>query len=144
MAKTRNGVEIAGETATALNEIVSGIGKVSDLVAEISAAGKEQAEGIGQVNTGLGQIDQVTQQNTANAEESAAAAEELSSQAEELRRLLQQFRLDNQESSGVQSQKKSPSRAIPAPQPDRKDRPQNTTDKGAPKIDLDDDEFGRY
>ncbi|WP_052464956.1 methyl-accepting chemotaxis protein [Geoalkalibacter subterraneus] len=144
VAKTRNGVEIAGETATALNEIVSGIGKVSDLVAEISAAGKEQAEGIGQVNTGLGQIDQVTQQNTANAEESAAAAEELSSQAEELRRLLQQFRLDNQESSGVQSQKKSPSRAIPAPQPDRKDRPQNTTDKGAPKIDLDDDEFGRY
>ncbi len=144
VAKTRNGVEIAGETATALDEIVSGIGKVSDLVAEISAAGKEQAEGIGQVNTGLGQIDQVTQQNTANAEESAAAAEELSGQAEELRRLLQRFRLDNQESSGGQGPGKSTSRAMPAPQPAPKSRPQPTTGEGTPKIELDDDEFGRY
>jgi methyl-accepting chemotaxis protein len=144
VAKTRNGVEIAGETATALDEIVNGIGKVSDLVAEISAAGREQAEGIGQVNTGLGQIDQVTQQNTANAEESAAAAEELSGQAEELRRLLQRFRLDNQENSGMQVPNKVTSRAMPAPQTDPNSRPQLATDKGTPKIDLDDDEFGRY
>ncbi len=52
--------------------IVSGTTKVSDLVAEIEAASKEQSEGIGQVTEGLGQIDQVTQQATANAEETAA------------------------------------------------------------------------
>jgi hypothetical protein len=33
---------------------------------------------------------------------------------------------------------------MPAPQPDTKSHPQPATDKGAPKIDLDDDEFGRY
>ncbi len=94
--KTENGAHIADSTAAALGEIVSGITKVSDLVAEIAAASNEQAEGISQVNQGLGQIDQVTQQNTANAEESAAAAEDLSSQAQNLRQMLERFTLKNQ------------------------------------------------
>lgn len=91
--KAENGAAIADKTAKALEEIVSGITRATDLVGEIAAASSEQAQGIGQVNQGLGQIDQVTQQNTANAEESAAAAEELSGQATELRRLLSRFRL---------------------------------------------------
>jgi methyl-accepting chemotaxis protein len=91
--KTENGANIANATADALKEIVAGITKTSDLVAEISAASNEQAQGIAQINQGLEQIDQVTQSNTASAEESAAAAEELSGQAMELQRLLQQFKL---------------------------------------------------
>jgi methyl-accepting chemotaxis protein len=79
-----------------LGEIVAGITKVSDLVAEIAAASNEQAQGIAQVSQGLGQIDQVTQQNTASAEQSAAAAEELSSQAAQLRQMLTRFRLKSQ------------------------------------------------
>jgi len=91
--KAENGAQIAGRTAGALEEIVGGITRVSDLVAEIAAASTEQAQGIAQVNQGLGQIDQVTQQNTASAEQSAAAAEELSSQAAQLRQMLQRFKL---------------------------------------------------
>ncbi|HEY5672784.1 MAG TPA: methyl-accepting chemotaxis protein [Malonomonas sp.] len=91
--KTANGSHIASQTATALQEIVSGVGQVSDLLEEISAASNEQAQGIAQVDQGLTQIDKVTQQNTANAEESAAAAEELSGQAEQMRQMLQRFRL---------------------------------------------------
>jgi methyl-accepting chemotaxis protein len=84
--------------------MVAEVTKVSDLVGEIAAAAREQAEGIGQVNEGLGQIDQVTQQNTANAEESAAAAEELSSQAESLRQMLARFTLRRQQQAArVQS-----------------------------------------
>jgi methyl-accepting chemotaxis protein len=92
-AKTRGGNEIAEKTEAALRGIVAGTTKVSDLVGEIAAASKEQAEGISQVNMGLGQIDQVTQQTTANAEESAAAAEELSSQAVQLRQMLALFKV---------------------------------------------------
>ncbi len=99
--KTENGTAIAGQTAEALNEIVGGIAKVSDLVAEIAAASNEQAQGIDQVNQGLGQIDQVTQQNTANAEESAAAAEELASQASHLRYMLERFVLQEQDPKAV-------------------------------------------
>ncbi|WP_305043319.1 bacteriohemerythrin [Geoalkalibacter sp.] len=91
--KARNGGNIADHTAAALDEIVTGVTKVSDLIGEISAAANEQAEGISQVNLGLSQIDQVTQQNTASAEESAAAAEELAGQGRELHRMLQRFHL---------------------------------------------------
>lgn len=87
------GSEIANKTADSLGEIVKGVNKVNDLVAEIAAASNEQAQGISQVDIGLSQIDQVTQQNTANAEESAAAAEELSSQASHLQKILQGFKL---------------------------------------------------
>jgi methyl-accepting chemotaxis protein len=89
--KAENGAHIADQTGEALGEIVAGITRVTDLVAEIAAASNEQAQGIGQVNQGLGQVDQVTHQNTANAEESAAAAEELASQAGQLRQILSNF-----------------------------------------------------
>ncbi len=89
--KAENGAEIAAGTSRVLDEIVSHSTKVSDLIAEIAAASKEQAQGISQVNIGISQIDDVTQQNTANAEEGAAAAEQLSSQAEQLRHLLRRF-----------------------------------------------------
>lgn len=56
--------------------------KVSDLVAEISAASREQAQGIEQINKAVGQMDSVTQSNAANAEESASATQVLNSQAE--------------------------------------------------------------
>ena len=91
--KTVRGVEIADRTAVSLKTIVTGTAKISDLVAEISAASQEQSAGIDQVSKGLEQIEAVTQQATANAEESAAAAEELSGQADHLRRLLAIFKV---------------------------------------------------
>jgi len=91
--KGENGTEIANRTAAALEEIVNGIGKTADLVGEIAASSREQADGLMQVNDGINQIDQVTQRNTAGAEEGAAAAEELSSQSAYMRQILAQFRL---------------------------------------------------
>jgi methyl-accepting chemotaxis protein len=93
VTKTENGTQIAQQTSKALEDIVSAITKVTDLVAEIAAASNEQAQGIAQVNQGLGQIDEGVQQNTATAEESAAASEELSSQAAYLQHMLSRFKL---------------------------------------------------
>jgi len=83
----------AAITAKQLEEIVSGASRVADLVEEIAAASKEQAQSINQINTGLEQVDSVTQSNTANAEESASAAEELSSQAQQLKAMVVKFKL---------------------------------------------------
>lgn len=94
--KTEVGTKIAEDTSRALEEIVAGATKVTDLIGEIASASKEQAEGIGQVNQGLGQVDQITQANTASAEESASASEELSSQALQLKQMLGRFRLRQQ------------------------------------------------
>ncbi len=94
--KTEVGTKIAEETSKALEEIVVGSAKVTDLIGEIASASKEQAQGIGQINTGLSQVDQVTQQVTASAEESASASEELSSQSLQLKQMLTKFRLKKQ------------------------------------------------
>ncbi len=101
VTKTTKGTEIASQTAAALNEIVGGITRVSDLVSEIAQASNEQALGINQASVGLDQIDLVTQQNTANAEESAAAAEQLSAQARLLLDMLSHFRLKNEVGGGL-------------------------------------------
>lgn len=93
VAKVSAGAEIADSTASALTGIVSGAGKVNDLIAEIASSSKEQSAGIDQINQGLAQVDQVTQQTTAIAEESAAAAEELSSQADQMQQMLERFSL---------------------------------------------------
>ena len=91
--KGNNGSGIAERTSQALQEIVGGIGKTSDLIAEIAASSKDQAEGLSQVSDGLQQVDEIVQRNTAGAEESAAAAEELSNQSGYMRQLINQFRL---------------------------------------------------
>ncbi len=144
--KTANGTTIAGQTAEALQSIVNGIGKVTDLVAEIAAASSEQAQGVSQINQGITQIDQVTQQNTASAEESAAASEELSSQAAQMREMLMRFTLKH--GSSVHSNV----RAVPQKSAAAKSSgwgesaPAQTQQKIAAKkpIALDDDEFGKY
>jgi len=84
--KTGEGVEISGKVAQALNEIVSKVREVDDLVAEVAGASLEQTDGITQINIAVGQMDKVTQGNAASAEESAAAAEELNGQAETMKR----------------------------------------------------------
>ena len=78
---TAQGVQISSKVAEVLNEIVSKVRQVDELIAEVSGASREQTQGITQINAAVGQMDKVTQSNAASAEESAAAAEELNAQA---------------------------------------------------------------
>ncbi len=91
--KAEDGVRISGEVSASFGKIAASSQKVNDLVGELAASGKEQAQGIKEVATAVSQMDKVTQQNAANAEESASASEELSSQAQELAAMVGQFRL---------------------------------------------------
>jgi methyl-accepting chemotaxis protein len=88
---SRNGVQICGEVKTALDEIVQSIAKTTDLVGEIAAASKEQAQGVDQINTAVSQMDKVTQQSAASAEESASAGEELNHQARALQQIVDEL-----------------------------------------------------
>jgi methyl-accepting chemotaxis protein len=91
VANARNGVAMSAEVGKTLQEITTAAEQVSGLVNEISAASKEQAQGIGQVNTSVGQMDKVTQSSAATAEESASAAEELNAQAEQLQGVVREL-----------------------------------------------------
>ena len=81
-------VEQAGAT---MNEVVSSIKRVHDIMGDITAASQEQSDGIEQVNQAITQMDTVTQQNAALVEEAAAAAESLQDQAANLVRVVSVF-----------------------------------------------------
>ena len=80
--RVRDGSTLVSSTNEAFHQVTGSSARVSELVAGISAASNDQAEGIGQINTAVTELDKLTQQNAANAEESASAAEEMSAQAE--------------------------------------------------------------
>lgn len=86
----RSQVDLAGAT---MEEIVSAIKRVSDIMGEISTASVEQSAGVSQVGQAMSQMDQATQQNAALVEQSAAAAESLRGQALDLQRAVASFRL---------------------------------------------------
>lgn len=94
VSKTAEGttqVENAGKT---MQEIVTSVQRVSDIIGEISAASQEQSIGIEQVNDAMSKMDDVTQQNTALVEEAAAAAESMMEQANELLNAVSIFQID--------------------------------------------------
>jgi len=72
---------------------VQAVRRVTDFMAEISAASREQSEGIEQVNQALTQLDHVAQQNAALVEEAAAAARSLEEQAGQLKSAVRTFKL---------------------------------------------------
>ncbi len=86
-----NSVSKAREGTEAIQAIVGGVAKVTELVEGIAQASQEQAQGVDQVNTAVSQLDKVTQQNAAGAEESASAAEELSAQAATTKALVDEL-----------------------------------------------------
>ena len=88
------GSELVSQTGTTMDEIVSSIGRVTDIMAEISAAGREQELGIGQINQAVAEMDTVTQQNAALVEEAAAASEAMQEQAAALAEMVSIFKLD--------------------------------------------------
>ena len=82
--KVRTGSELVDSSGKVLAEIMDSVKKVSDIVAEISAASEEQSAGIDQVNNAVTQMDQTTQQNAALVEEAAAASKAMQQQAQQL------------------------------------------------------------
>ncbi|MCH8180926.1 MAG: MCP four helix bundle domain-containing protein [Proteobacteria bacterium] len=87
------GSRLVTDAGQSMDDIVHQVQRVTDLMAEISAASEEQTQGIGQVGDAVNQLDQVTQQNAALVEESAAAAASLSQQAAQLASAVAVFKL---------------------------------------------------
>ena len=73
--------------------IVQAVKKVTDIVAEIAAASREQSSGIEQVNKAIMQMDSNTQQNAALVEEAAAASQAIVEQALLLNSVVSHYRI---------------------------------------------------
>ncbi|MDN7427630.1 methyl-accepting chemotaxis protein [Burkholderia sp. AU45388] len=89
----RDSAQQATGVGATMGEVKLAIKQVSDIVAEIAAASREQSQGIGQVNLAIEQMDTVTQQNAALVEQAAAAAHSLEEQAGRLQAAMATFKL---------------------------------------------------
>jgi methyl-accepting chemotaxis protein len=96
VAKVDDGAKLVDEAGSTMEEIVTSVRRVTDIMAEISHASQEQSAGIEQVNRAIGQMDEATQQNAALVEQAGAAASALQDEAANLARLVSIFKLDAQ------------------------------------------------
>ena len=93
--KVATGSRLVQDAGGTMQEIVTSVQRVSDIIGEITSASREQSGGIAQVNDAVTQLDQMTQQNAALVEQSAAAAHSLREQAGRLAETVGRFRLQN-------------------------------------------------
>ncbi|WP_243352109.1 methyl-accepting chemotaxis protein, partial [Stenotrophomonas acidaminiphila] len=82
--KVAEGSALVHQAGSTMGEIVTSVQRVTDIMAEISAASQEQSAGIEQVNQTVMQMDETTQQNAALVEEATAAARSMEDQANQL------------------------------------------------------------
>ena len=122
-------VQAAGSTMT---EIVASVQRVTDIIGEISAAAREQSEGIGVVNGSVLQLDQMTQQNAALVEEAASAAESLKEQSSRLAAAISVFRLHGTAAASPTPAPRPVTAARPAAQAVAKPAAQATAKRAAP------------
>lgn len=91
--RVSSGSQLADRAGSTMNNVVSSIRRVTDIVGEISAASSEQSAGVGQVGEAVTNIDHATQQNAALVEQMSAAASSLKVQAQDLVRAVSIFKL---------------------------------------------------
>ncbi|NHZ66837.1 methyl-accepting chemotaxis protein, partial [Massilia genomosp. 1] len=92
--KVDSGAKLVDQAGLTMQEIVTSIHRVTDIMGEITTASAEQTAGIDQINEAVGQMDSITQQNVALVEEAAAAAGLLQEQASTLTQVVSVFKLD--------------------------------------------------
>ncbi len=93
--KVKTGSKLVESAGRTMEDIVTSVKRVTDIMSEISAASAEQSSGIEQVNSAIAQMDKVTQQNAALVEEAAAASASMQEQAGNLSRLVSSFTLSD-------------------------------------------------
>jgi methyl-accepting chemotaxis protein len=91
--KVEDGSVLVTQSGQTLEKIVASVKKVSDIVAEIAAASREQSSGIEQVNRAVMQMDELTQQNAALVEEATAASQAMAEQVRGLNEMLARYRV---------------------------------------------------
>ena len=128
ISKVEEGTRQADATGATMQEVVTSVKRVTDIMGEVTASSLEQSSGIEQVNQAINQMDQMTQQNAALVEEAAAAAGSLKDQSTKLQNVVSMFRTSgyataSTTASALQvkapkfSDRSAPAKAaIPAPQ----------------------------
>lgn len=92
---TEEGNRLVSEAGRTMEETVTSIRHVTDIMGEITAASQEQSIGIDQINMAIAQMDQVTHQNAALVQEASAASDSMQDQARHMAELVSTFRISD-------------------------------------------------
>ncbi len=95
------GAALVQQAGHSMEEIVTRVRRVTELVSHIAGATGEQSSGITQVNQAVSQLDRMTQQNAAMVEQSAAAAQSVTAQVTRLMQAVSVFKLSSQETKAM-------------------------------------------
>ena len=117
--KVKIGNELVSNAGSTMVQVVSGIERVTNIMSEITSAGREQVAGIEQINLAVTEMDAVTQQNAALVEEAAAATAALEEQVAQLAKVVSVFKLEDSGSQPTISSPSSRERSAPAKAPAR-------------------------
>jgi methyl-accepting chemotaxis protein len=93
VANVEAGGKLVGEAGSTMDEIVSSVKRVTDIIGQIANAGHEQQAGLDQINGAIADMDGAMQQNAALVEQAAAASASLQEQAGSLAQVVSVFRL---------------------------------------------------
>ncbi|SFI86030.1 methyl-accepting chemotaxis protein [Albimonas pacifica] len=85
------GVRLVQRTGESLGQITGGIDDLARVIGAIATAGREQSQGVSEVNVAVSQLDGATQENAAAAERAASAVRELRAEIAELSDLVGRF-----------------------------------------------------
>ncbi|HIE5354727.1 TPA: methyl-accepting chemotaxis protein [Stenotrophomonas maltophilia] len=141
VGKVADGSALVHKAGATMGEIVASVQRVTDIMAEISAASQEQSAGIEQVNQTVVQMDETTQQNAALVEEATAAARAMEEQAVQLGEAVARFRLASQNEAPQPAVIVAAQRGTPAAAPAARPAPQRVARAAAaqPALALDGD-----
>ena len=91
--QVKRGVNLVGQTGSALAAIVENVSEINQKVSEIAVSSREQSVGLSEINEAVNQLDQVTQQNAAMFEQTTAASHALTREAETLTETTSRFKI---------------------------------------------------
>jgi len=95
VGRVQSGAQLVDRAGQTMQEIVSSVHCVRDIVEQISNASVTQSAGIAQLGAAVVQLERATQQNCALVEHSASASESLRRQAVGLQASVTSFTLDD-------------------------------------------------
>jgi len=88
-----SGSRLAADAGTTMDEVVSSVQRVSDIMAEIMSASREQSAGIGQVNLAVTDMERLTQEDAALAQQVIEIAAALKLQSNRALEAISAFNL---------------------------------------------------
>ncbi len=92
--QVEEGVLLASEAGESLQQIVSSVDRVSDMVRQIATAAEEQSATSEEISTNIAGIAEVANENSEGVKQVSIATEDLAKVAEELKAMVSEFKIE--------------------------------------------------